>query len=381
MDESDNIYNVYCGKLDYVLANDQEKNVAQFADTLGWRSAKKPGKVPYSVEPFHFDQSASEEDNYDQFGQAIVAAAKQSGKKEIFLCVHGFNNSFAVAAGKAARLAYNVQCPVVLYSWPSTARLLQYIVDSGNNEWSQEHFNRLMEELIDLKEKNGLRINLVAHSMGNRLAVRSIPVIAHKPLFEQVFLVDPDFDAETFFHYIVRYKPSKGQSAVATKVRILFSRKDRALPLAQLLFGGYTRLGQGADTLLESLFNPLQLPNAIQDTAGMLSKLNPFGDDSKIPAKPVASDIMYKKFEWIDFTAIDHGPIGHTIPYEMIANLWSTGKPGQGLKLVDSQAGQVNGLTQFAAKCFKQKKHIGELGKCEQVVVEKIPSANRQMGR
>lgn len=110
MDESDNIYNVYCGKLDYVLANDQEKNVAQFADTLGWRSAKKPGKVPYSVEPFHFDQSASEEDNYDQFGQAIVAAAKQSGKKEIFLCVHGFNNSFAVAAGKATDLP--IMCSV-----------------------------------------------------------------------------------------------------------------------------------------------------------------------------------------------------------------------------------------------------------------------------
>jgi pimeloyl-ACP methyl ester carboxylesterase len=368
MNEQGHVYKVPCGKLDYTLENDHQNKITEREESLGWRAGTKPGKVPFSVHPFKID---NEDDVYDTFGQAISEAAKQSGRNEIFLLVHGFNNNFQIAAGKAARLAYNVQCPVVLYSWPSTGKLLQYNIDAGNNEWSQEHFNRLIEELISLKERTGLKINLVAHSMGNRLAVRSAPVAEGKRVFEQVFLVDPDFDAETFVHYVVRYVAHDSRRTSTANFRIFFSRKDRALPIAQLLFGGYTRLGQGADTVLETLFNPLELPNTLQNTADILGKLNPFAEDSSNSNDKDATDRWRNRFEWIDFTAIDHGLIGHTIPYELIASLWSTGKPGEGLAIVDAPTGQVNLITRFVARYFRQKSRIGDWGKCEKVVLTK----------
>jgi esterase/lipase superfamily enzyme len=376
MNEKGRVYKLPCGTLEYTLPNYDSKDALQ--DPLGWRPGSKPGKVPFSVQPLQIE---NEDNVYEKFGEAIAEAAKRSEHNEIFVFVHGYNNSFEAGAARAARLAYAVQCPVVLYSWPSTAKLLQYDVDSGNNEWSQEHFNRLMEELMSVKEKNGMKVNLVAHSMGNRLAVRSAPITAGKHLFSQVFLVDPDFDAETFVHYALRYLHG-GQTNKNASLRILFSRKDKALPFAQLVFGGYTRLGQGADTLFESLLNPLELPQKLQDTADMLGKLNPLSSDSLSPDEKEAKDRLHNRFEWIDFTILDHGFIGHSVPFGLIASLWSTGTPGAGLAIVDADAGKVNGITRLIARSFKQKQRIGDWGKCERVVRTKdapasaLPSTN-----
>jgi len=361
-----------------VMENYHQKDFERLKDKLGWQPATKPRKLAFTTKPLEFGK---DDDVYEGFARVISEVAQKSGSNEIFICVHGFNNSFAIAADRAARIAYNVERPVILFSWPSTAKLLQYTVDSGNNEWSQEHFNRLIEELIDLRERTGLKINIVAHSMGNRLVVRSIPIAAGKHLFEQVFLVDPDYDAETFFHYVARYlrsvKKQKQDPAEVTKVRILYSRKDKALPIAQLIFGGYTRLGQGADTALESLFNPTQVPGSVQNaTKKLATKLNPVALTSKVPqpAAQSARQRLRDAFEWIDFTAIDHGFVGHTIPYEMIANLWSTGKPGPGLAIASEEAGQVNRMTQVIARYFKQNQRIAELGRCEKIVLVKNTS-------
>jgi esterase/lipase superfamily enzyme len=375
--EHDSIYDQYCGQLDYILPNSARRTADGSWNTLGWRTANKPRRLPLSHSLLECKQ---DEDVYDLFAQSIAKAAKDSGSNEIFLCVHGFNTSFTTAARDAARLAYNVKRPVVLYSWPSTAKLLQYAVDSGNNEWSQEHFNRLMEALIDLKAETGIKINLVAHSMGNRLAVRSIPVISGKHLFDQVFLVDPDFDAETFFHYVIRYKPSRKIAGddldEKMKVRILFSRKDRALPMAQLIFGGYTRLGQAADNMIETLINPVQVPELLENTADFIVKHSPLASDSDSTKMSGTHPHMRDKFEWIDFTAIDHGIIGHSIPYAMIASLWSCGQPGEGLALIKDKADAASGLTTMIAKSFKLKGRISGLDNCQRVILVKSnPSA------
>lgn len=119
--------------------------------------------------------------------------------------MHGFNNPFSGAARSAARLAYYAECPVILYSWPSAGKILQYYTDLGNNEWSQEHFNRFLEELMKIKEQTGLKFSLFAHSMGIKLAVRGAPVVKGKQLFENIFLINPDFDSRTFVHYVSRF--------------------------------------------------------------------------------------------------------------------------------------------------------------------------------
>jgi esterase/lipase superfamily enzyme len=302
LEDVDTIDDMNFGSLDYSLEtnepiNDQDKQ-------LGWtESQTRPHKV-LSTQPF------AKMHDYHGFGQAVVDAAKKSGSDEVFIMVHGFNTPFAHAAKGAALLSHALHRPVILYSWPSKGKLAQYDVDLGNNDWSQEHFDAMVEELTRVKDSSGLKFNLLAHSMGNRLAIRSAPVLKGTHLFKQVFLVDPDFDAETFVHYLWRYarlNDTKGEVAGAaavepTKVRILFSHKDHALPLSETLFGGYTRLGQAADSLLSSVVAPFSGAGKIVEA------LDSSGTKDDTSSKSDKMPAWIMKFEWIDFTILDHGP-------------------------------------------------------------------------
>lgn len=435
------------GWFDYAVKSD--KSVDSIQDKLGWTESQKSPDHDLTM------RTQADTASMQGFGETIIDAAKKAKTDQVFVMVHGFNTPFASAAKNAAFLEKAVQRPVILYSWPSKGRLGQYGVDLGNNEWSQEHFDSLIDELVRVKEKAGIKFNLVAHSMGNRLAVHSAPVLKGRHVFQQMFLVDPDFDAETFVHYLYRYarkkddgtdpvtnaeklkavrseatttvgdagdtrsddiksgninaddaksddimangitasftksdesksaesksedvksgdtisgdtklkgiKPGNSEEKLIepTKVRILFSHKDRALPLSELIFGGYTRLGQAADSLLSSVSSPLSIPGMLGDALSAVGggKDSP-KDPNKEPKKAGAKQQWMLKFEWIDFTALDHGLIGHTIPYDLIANLWSTNKPGAGLTLVPSHNGSVNRMSSIFSHWFGEKDHI-----------------------
>ncbi len=407
--EEGSIYNVYCGSLQYTLENSDDKNLTPAREHMGWHNADKPAKRHSLIVKSLPGSGTSMA--YDKFGQAIVDTVKRTGAKEVFIFLHGFNNPFAASASKAAMLAYSVECPVVLYSWPSVGKILQYPVDECNNEWSQEHFNRLIEELLDLKEKYGLKFDLVGHSMGNRLAIRSAQMVRGKHLFEQVFLVDPDLDAETFVHYVARYtiggKQTGGSPAdllmdYATdkalrnhaKLRILFSRRDNALPITQLLFGGYTRLGQGADSMMESFFCPDTFTNALQNATDFIQANNPFNpnQNQKNQGAPISlspegtgtegpnsegldnnkESIAFKRaFEWVDYTILDHGILGHTLPFSLVANLWADDKPGKDLAIIETENDGVNRFTSIASRLFKEGRRISAMGSCKKVVFEK----------
>src|SRR5262249_40417131 len=155
--------------------------------------------------------------------------------------------------------------------------------------------------------------------------VRAIPVLRGKAIFSDIFLVYPDFDAQTFVHYLSRYVPKEG---VASCVRgqLLVSRKDKALSAAEGLFGGYTRLGQGVDFTLSALTRPdlfSKLWSNVGDGASDLS--------SQITSARVAT--LERALRIVDVTALDHGAIGHKIPHEYIAWMHNKNSAPQGFEL------------------------------------------------
>jgi len=370
-EDGTSIYNLNCATVDFTLKSPEEAPLTDEGKQLGWREVLKQTHPPCIETPLpHSGTPAA----FSEFADAIIATAKKTGAKNFFIIIHGYNNTFEVATERGAKLAIATKCPVIVYDWPSIGRAGRYDVDAENNEWSQEHFDRFLEELKTIEDRTGLDFFLVAHSMGNRLAVRSAPVMKGTHLFKEIFLVDPDFDAETFVHYMIRYAkkaehadekqksehPEEPQSAVPVelpRVRIFFSHKDHALPFAEFIFGGYTRLGQAADSMLASVFNPTNLTNLFADS----DQLNKPAED------PRPQWLM--KFEWIDYTVLDHGLVGHTIPFDLIANLWRSNEPGAGLKLVESENGAPNRLSRLFLSFFHQTSHISaRLGKCEKVV-------------
>lgn len=404
-EDCNSIYNLNFGALEFSLKSSLNRPLTADETRLGWHSTDKliSPKLQAKLMP-----GSGGEEAYHQFGQTVIDTVRKSGTNEAFVIVHGYNTTFAQAAESAAQLAYSLHRPVIVYDWPSKGKFGQYNVDAGNNEWSQEHFDRLIEELKAVKDQSGIKFNLLAHSMGNRLAIRSSPVLAGQHLFDQMYLVDPDFDAETFVHYLTRYarshhkdrgaKPQSSPSSVAneillaeptTKVRILFSCRDRALPLSQFLFGGYTRLGQAADNMLATLFTPPDLGEMRERAADWLEAVKGRSEESSAENSAVAATSRpgskaagrpdwLVKFEWIDFTALDYGIIGHSIPYQLIANLWAHEQPGEGLALVDAEKIKPNGLSRFFGRAFHEDRHIASrLGTYKRVVAVKADSTTQ----
>jgi esterase/lipase superfamily enzyme len=376
VEDGNSIYHVNCGTAEYTLANASRKPLTDNQKKLGWvPSAKTRTKLQTKELPGSGSSSA-----YSDFGKAIKDVASRTGQSEFFVIVHGFNTTFAQATESAALLAYSLEKPVIVYDWPSKGKAGQYEVDAGNNEWSQEHFDQLVDQLTEVKTA-GIKFNLLAHSMGNRIAIRSAPVLRGKHVFDQFFLVDADFDAETFVHYMSRYARITEETKhnylsnglEPPKVRILFSHRDHALPLSQFLYGGYTRLGQAADGMLTSVFSLSAFSRMLEHANSIIAGTSATED------KPELRPDLMMKFEWIDFTALDRGIIGHTIPYRLIANLAAKDSPGDGLTLVESDNGSVNRLSKFSLGLFHEKQRISaRIGQCKRVVVLKDKITNKE---
>jgi len=315
-----------------------------------------------------------------KFDKQLSEALAMCSRKEVFVFVHGFNNSFNVAALNAAKLSYYSGCPVILYSWPSAEKVYRYSLDECNNEWSQEHFNQFIEHMIGFKKSQNLKCNLVCHSMGNRLFIRGMQLYAGSALFTDIYMVNPDFDAQTFVHYLVRCLPKNGL-AQGVRGQFLISRKDKALSISEGIFGGYTRLGQGADFTLGALMSPDlfakvwgQSGNIINQYTSAVSDPGAAGVTGSSATDPKTSvDIVSDKdsaakqaeakriasiasaLRVVDVTCFDYSMIGHKVPHEYIAWNHYANTPPSGYKIVEDTSEAMNRVAKMFARACGQK--------------------------
>ena len=303
-------HHMYYGTAYVEVPNVDNKKDAELFKALGWKvSEHGPSKIASKDRIDPSDPDASKKMFIDRLKKAL----DQSGKPELCLFVHGAADGFEDCTQDAAQMAYSLQKPIVLYSWPSDPRRRGYFIDGTDVEWSQGHFDQFLKDLMALQAEHPLEVISVSHSMGNRLVVRALPVVYGKGLVKDWEIVSPDMDADTCRHYIL------GLKQLNSKLRLYVSNKDKMLPLAQLLSGGYYRLGEAA--------NPTYAANA--------------------------KNIDPKLFQRIDFTDLDTGLTGHSIPFELISNMVTTDQPGANLELVDESSVHGNRLSRFAGRSEK----------------------------
>lgn len=185
---------------------------------------------------------------------ADLRSGLAAGRAETFVFVHGYNVSFPKAARRTAQIAYDLGFAGVpiLFSWPSAARFASYFSDRENAEWSAGHLARFLEDL--LAEAPAGRVHVLAHSMGNQALIRALVDLAARrgpaarPLFDNVVLAAPDFDAQLFVEQL-----APRVVGLARQWTIYASDKDRALDAAAALSA--RRLGlplpvaRGVDTV------------------------------------------------------------------------------------------------------------------------------------
>jgi esterase/lipase superfamily enzyme len=196
----------------------------------------------------------------DAATEAIVG-----GGKDLFVFIHGFDNSFEDAISRAAFNAdwyrqAGADTVVIAFTWPSMGQLVELRLKSLDAAYKDDqamagasgfHLGHFFNEIDRLRllfaQRNPTgRLFLLAHSMGNWALQAALTwwYQAHQPeddMFDEVILAAADEVADTFEapggHRLSRI------ADLAKRVTIYSSRKDAILQLSRVV-NDNVRLGQ-----------------------------------------------------------------------------------------------------------------------------------------
>jgi esterase/lipase superfamily enzyme len=370
------LHKMYYGTAFVTVRNSNHEHMDEQVQALNWKLTNEKGK---RITPK--DRINQERNPREHFMDRIRKALDNCKTDKLCVYVPGAEETFEDACLEAAELEYYVKRPVILYSWPSAPKLLDYFVDNNNSEWSQGHFRRFIKHLEDFKQTHPLQVVFVAHSMGNRFLLRAFHELYRKNIAVDLELVSADIDLDTCRHYLLGFRQVDNKSAI----RFYVSNRDRMLKLSSRIFGGYDRLGEDvehklgpsravhqvivqkekevkADTRTEEVkvATKIEEVKASAKSEELLkenedSEDNESGIDSHNDGERVESDV----FEVVDFTALDKGFTGHSMPYQLVADMVN-GKKSAGFKVVADESKRSIGGKQ-SLKVLEVKK--GDDGK------------------
>lgn len=187
-------------------------------------------------------------------GDPIASLAGQADGRDVFVYVHGYNESFEASVVDAAELSDGIkfQGSTVVFSWPSKEGLLDYGYDRESAMWSRDAFQDLLEAVV----RNAMvgRVHIVAHSMGALLTLETLRQLwtvsgtadVEAKIGALVF-ASPDIDVDLFAASLPRIGP------LARHLTVISSTGDRALAVSRRLAGGVSRVGAADRKRLEPL--------------------------------------------------------------------------------------------------------------------------------
>ncbi len=148
----------------------------------------------------------------EQFFSQVAFAARSDAKRDVVLYIHGCCTDFATALTEERLVAADISsAPVIVYSipaknnttlFPGIVMPLNYFYDENEYTWSFPHLTKLLDELLALRP--AVRINVLAHSLGNRVFISAAQLFAYEHRsdraapFGNVVLLAPDVDTQTF---------------------------------------------------------------------------------------------------------------------------------------------------------------------------------------
>jgi esterase/lipase superfamily enzyme len=172
------------------------------------------------------------------------ARVRRTPGRRVLIFVHGFNTRFEEAVYRFAQIVYDARVDVapVLFTWPSGGRVTDYVYDRDSAVYSRDALEVVLQALV--KDPNVDSISILAHSMGNYLAIESLRQMSIRdrglsPKIRDVMLASPDIDVDVFRRQIAEIDAGPRPA----QFTLFISRDDRALGLSSFLAGDSTRLG------------------------------------------------------------------------------------------------------------------------------------------
>jgi esterase/lipase superfamily enzyme len=253
--------------------------------------------------------TAQREEAIEAFRRVIVRQLELTPRKEIFLFVHGYHNSFADASFAMAELWHflgRIGVPIV-YTWPAGhPGLFGYTYDRESSEFTVFHLRKVLGLLSSYPEVE--KIHLIAHSRGTDVAlsaVREITLQARgggidprkRYKIHNLILAAPDLDLEVATQRIVgdRIPLSVDRFTVYT------SPEDKAIGAASRLFASPRgRLGTfGMDEVNPQIKAAMEYSNAnvafvnFEPAKGVVESIgDAYGHSYFRDAPTVASDVV-----------------------------------------------------------------------------------------
>lgn len=184
----------------------------------------------------------ADEINKDKAIQWLNVSVKKSPDHSVLVFIHGFNNRYEDAVYRFAQITHDsgAHSVPILATWPSRGSLLAYGYDRESTNYSRNALETLFQFLA--KDPNVHEVDILAHSMGNWLAMESLRQMAIRngrlpAKFKNVMLADADVDVDVFRQQM----SDLGQPRPA--FTLFVSRDDRALAVSKRVWGDVGRLG------------------------------------------------------------------------------------------------------------------------------------------
>jgi esterase/lipase superfamily enzyme/pterin-4a-carbinolamine dehydratase len=187
----------------------------------------------------------------DEFARALHQQVADSRLKDVFIFVHGFNNSFEDAARRTAQMAYDLDFDgtPMLFSWPSQGSTTAYAIDEAAVGIGGRRMADFLETVV--AQSGAQRIHLIAHSMGNRALIEALQTYLarrapqnRQHIFGQLVFTAPDVDRDYFTDAI------QSLAGAAERVTLYASDNDYALRSSQFLHGA-PRAGTAGDVIVK----------------------------------------------------------------------------------------------------------------------------------
>jgi esterase/lipase superfamily enzyme len=168
---------------------------------------------------------------------------KRNKAGKVLVFVHGYNTNYQEAVFRLAQLAADIRYaePMVLFTWPSRGTLTGYEADRESATYSRDYLERVLNQIAHIP--NVRKITLVAHSMGNWLAVEALRQAKFRESsaflgkLGEVVLLAPDIDVDVFRTQLDAIGKLKYPIIIA------LSKNDLALAASQRIAGDVSRVG------------------------------------------------------------------------------------------------------------------------------------------
>jgi esterase/lipase superfamily enzyme len=201
-------------------------------------NAVSPAAPDPSLEPIACDSPAA----MAAFAGQVAASARARGCNKVMLIAQGFNLTFRIALLHGAQVAMDAQwpCAVLVFDWSSEGRFNRYTADIERSGYSVPILIGLLQAL----QEAGLETEMLAHSMGARIAMAAVGSICSeaKPLVGEMILIAADVSTEPgnddFGQMLKRDAPC------TRRITIYASDNDLALMVSRSVHGGVDRAGR-----------------------------------------------------------------------------------------------------------------------------------------